>query len=458
MATDTELYRVAIRTDRDEIDLCLSAHIPIRHLMNGITEALTTADTSSLQVHSIDMVLSRPGADPFDISQSLAQCGVCTGDVLNLLPKAPQHSSLPSDIYSAVSDVVRSVSRQWPPYAIKTVFAVISCWSLALAGVLMTQFMLTLSEHRHTGLAAIAIITSEIALVLAALWQRSYHLNTAIILAFMAIALAAIGGWFLVPHGFHSGNALLSSSTAALTALLTAHFIHCRTLLFNVISGILGATALVTCGAVLTWWPISACGPLLIIGASVILTAAVSLAHHRLKVSITDPVDDAVIAHTKTAHTYLNTVVMTSSGIAALGGILTLACTAPTWSVIGLMTASSVVLLCRTIEHHDTYRRMSLFAATLISITTLLLCGATTMIIHTGWLCGILTTIAIAASGLAYTVHTSHTPGVQDTWNTSFHHGVRRIIKLLDFIATAAIIPLGLQALDLLSFVYHIVP
>ncbi|WP_445168958.1 EsaB/YukD family protein [Mycolicibacterium sp. Dal123E01] len=361
-----ETCLVSIRTGDREVDLALPAHLPIVELMPSVVDLIGSDDVTSNDVH-----LARVGGGVLDPAAALAQHGIRDGELLLLTPASAQESPVARfDTGSSVVEVVTGLTHPLTWVTRGRAGRIIVCWCAAM--------MMLLMYPGHPGLS-----------------------------------------------GF-----LLMMSAISATSLLAWRLLDCAPLVFLPLAAVTMAGAATTVGAVAGWWPTTAAGPLLVMGALGTLVASARWSVRCSGLAAADLSDTELEDRTTAAHHRLTQLILTAAPAAALGAVITAATTlrpAVAAVFIGIVGAA---LLLQSRRLADRYHVAALVLSCGISATALVGLCAIKVPSSGPWLCA-----ALLAAGAG---------AVWLPWRLSA--AARRVIAVLDLAVSATVVPAAAAA------------
>lgn len=400
MAATAESCRVSIRTADRDIDLTLSAHLPLRDLLPAVVDTIGAETASDLT--GCDLRLSHPVTGPLDSAQSLAHSGVRDGELLILSEVRPVRRQPESDPCAAVAAAVSAHHRPWRPATSQAAAVVITWWAMLICAVLLGRPVVASQTGRHI----IPTAATSALVLLAALIFRRRDTARPIVAGFAlgASGFAGLAGWLAVPEGQRMANAALAMSACAAAAAAASRVCDCAATILVSLSAVSASGAVLTLGTVLHWWPTLVCGPILACGWLTVLAMAPRLAARASRLSAADPVDEVLRIRALIAHRHLTTVVVTASGGAALGCLMTALTTPRSPASTGFIATVAASLLLRTRTDVDCGRAIALAIGAGLAATTLLGTAAASGVDLTPWLCGALA--VVCAVGIRLTSQT----------------------------------------------------
>lgn len=440
MAATVELCRVSIRTINQDVDLALPAHLPLRELLPAVVDVIVaeTGEPCS-DLAGRELRLSHPVGGPLDSAQSLAQSGICDGELLILSAITPPPTQPESDTCAVVAATVDSARRSWHAATSQAAAVVIICWSAVVAAALLGWPAFAPQAPRY-----VVPTTAAGALVLLSAWvfqRRGATLAVAAGLGVGTSGFAALAGWLAVPGGPGVANSALAMSACAAAALVASRVCGSAAAVLLSVCSVSVSGAVLALGAVLQWWPTAATGPILASCWLAVLAMAPRLAARTTRLSASDAVDETLTTRTLLAHQRLTAVVVTASGGAALGCLLTAVTTPRSPASVGFVAAVAAALVLRTRIHVEVRRSIALAIGAGLASTTLLGAAVSANPTLAPWLCGVL------AVGCAVGIRLTSGSGCRPS------AGARRALRALDFATAAAVAPLGCWAIGVFGAV-----
>ncbi|OYN79190.1 EsaB/YukD family protein [Mycolicibacterium sphagni] len=420
MAPTGEMCHVSICTGDREVDVMLPAQLPIAELMPAVVDLVGGVDVDGADPH-----LARVGGEMLDPAATLAQQAVPDGDLLILTASV---RAVPAPRFDASTAVVAVVDGLTPaPWPGTRAGWVVLGWVAAILVSLLGRGLLDANDVRHPAVAAAAASVSLAGAVAVQRAQRDQR--CAVGLAVLAAVFAGLTGalnclgspW---PPGF-----LLALSAVSSTSLLAWRLLDCAPLVFLPLAGVAMAAAAATAGAVANWWPAAAVGPMLGMGAIVVLAVSTTVAVLGCGLSAADLCDTELDTRTATAHRRLTGLVVAASAAAALGTILAAATTPRPLVAAGFIATVATALLLQTSRHNCPHHVAALTISAGGAVTSLIWLSAAEVPASTPWLCGGLLVVAFGAAWSG-----RHWPG-------KLRPVARRMISLFDLAVGAIVVP-----------------
>ena len=323
-----------------------------------------------------ELRLSRPVGGPLDATRSLAQSGVIDGELLIVADDPAPRPQPAFDTCAAVAKEVRSARNTW---------------------------------------------------------------RSGSTLAAAAPGFAALAGWLAVPAGPAVAKAALAMSACAVGALAASRVCAAAAVVLRSLCAVSASGATLSLAAAMHWCPAAATGPMLASGWLVVLSTAPRLVARRMRLSASDPVDDALTARTLIAHGRLTATVTTAASGAVLGSLMTALTTPRSPASTGLLAVVAAILLLRMRIHLEAHRCAALAAGGILVSTLLLGTAATVAPTLVPWVFAALAIGFVAAAPLAGV--TTWPPGA----------ALRRVASAAEFAAAAAVAPLTCWAIGLFT-------
>lgn len=445
-----DLARVTVISPTRRIDLALPGSATVGEVLPHVVrfsghEGSTTGDP----VHS--WVLQRLGEDPLDPNRLVSALGIRDGEILHLRQR---QATMPDAAFDDVVDAVATSTNtqpSWRPvHSRRTALAVLS---LVLLGL---PLLLTLSRPGPLVSATtlgLALATGLAAVLLSRAFDRP---AVAVVLAWLCVALAGTGGWFLlgtVEIGLHAltacGFLLLASGTMALGTAIRPHAfaavaVTSLLLILTSVAAVLPPgrpveVAAVAVAVLLGVTPLlpGLCYRLARVAMPNLPTSAEELARDD------QPVQSDIVARAVAADRILAALLFaTSVGATVLSVVLVLD---GRWSALALAGAAGLALLLRARAFVGLAQRLVVLLSGLVVTTATVLRLA--LMVQDGLLLTVVgTTVVVALTvALGYYAAQMYNRFVSPVWG--------RFGDILEWIAIMAIIPLVLAVLDLYQLV-----
>ena len=408
-----EMCRVSIRSAHRDIDLALSADLPLCELMP------TVLDVVGEDARGSEVRLARTDGDVLDAVRSLAQCGVCDGDLL-ILTAVPEPARQPEfDLCDAVADAVGRTDPGRSARRLPTATVAV-LWSGAAVAVLLGRNAFDAAAG-STGAGCAAVIS---ALAGAVVLRRDPSL--AVTLGVVAAALAGLTAQLAVPAlpGF-----LLAMSAVSATSLIAWRLLDCGTGAFVPIAGVTMALAAVLLVEVLGWLSPAGVGPILSTAALAVLAGAPRLAARLSGLSASGWPDD-VECRAAGARRNLSWIVTAATGASALGALVTAVLTARPLEASAFIATVAAILLLRSRTHPDPCRGAALVIGAGIAASAVIGLVAVRAPWASTWLCG----LAIAGAAVAIALGRA---------DLSLSPTADRVMSVVEYAAGAAVTPLA---------------
>jgi type VII secretion integral membrane protein EccD len=420
MAPTGEMCHVSICTGDREVDVMLPAQLPIAELMPAVVDLVGGVDVDGADPH-----LARVGGEMLDPAATLAQLAVPDGDRLILTASV---RAVPAPRFDASTAVVAVVDGLTPaPWPGHWAARVVLGWVAAILVSLLGRGLLDANDVRHPAVAAAA---ASVSLAGAVAVQRAHRdQRCAVGLAVLAAVFAGLTGALACLGSPWPPSFLLALSAVSATSLLAWRLLDCAPLVFLPLAGVAMAAAAATVGAVADWWPAAAVGPMLGMGAIVVLAVSTTVAVLGSGLSAAGLCDNELDTRTATAHRRLTALVVAASAAAGLGAILAAATTPRPLVAAGFIATVATGLLLQTSRHNCPYHVAALAISAGCAVTSLIWLSAAEVPASTPWLCGGLLVVAFGAAWSG-----RHRPG-------KLRPAARRMISLLDLAVGAIVVP-----------------
>lgn len=247
----TGYSRVTVLSGARRVDLALPNALPISDVM---PQLLRFCEPEERPSQPAAWTLGRIGGGNISLTQSLAECGVLDGDVLELRSsEAPRRPAYVEDVRDAVEDVADRGGGQWRTSTTLS-------FLLAVAALAAVSLPLLPYTRRVGDLGVVLSAVLLAAGAVAAAWWAGPRVHPYVPAALVGVGCfwAGLGGWLVAAWLGWSGPAVVV--TALLVALATA--IAARLLTESAIPHLAGlsfvaATAIVTAVAHAFWLPLS---------------------------------------------------------------------------------------------------------------------------------------------------------------------------------------------------------
>ncbi|HTY27786.1 MAG TPA: EsaB/YukD family protein, partial [Mycobacterium sp.] len=257
-----EMCRVSIRSVHREADLAVFAHLPLCELMPSVAAMLGD------DVDGQDVRLGRVDGDVLDPAQSLAQSGVCDGEVLILTTAAERTAQSNFDLCDAVAQAVMRADPREPATHLP-VATVAALWSAVAVAALLVRCVV------GPAIGGVGIGCAGMASALAGALMVRRHRNMSTTLGLVGSAFAGLTALLAVPAlpGF-----LLAMSAVSATSLGLWRILGFGTRMFLPLSGATMAAAAASLPVALEWLPTQYAGPILTTASVAILAVSPRLA------------------------------------------------------------------------------------------------------------------------------------------------------------------------------------
>lgn len=443
-----DLSRVTVISPTRRIDLALPGAATLGEILpNIIRFSGYEGGSPNEAVHQ--WVLQRFGEDPLDVTKLVSQLEIRDGETLHL---RQLEATMPDAAFDDVVDAVASSTSTRPSWTAK------HSQRMALGvgtTVIVLVPLLLLLVTRQTGVAVITLGLAVATAIAASLSSRAFGRPTvASALGWQSVALAGIGGWFLLGGVDSSirtlsavGLVLLLSGVMALatrvntyafvTVAIAALLIVISALIAVLLPGHVLDIAAVTMAAMLVVTPLlpNLCYRLARVAMPNLPTSAEELSQDNT------PVQSDIVSRALSADRLLGALLTTSVIVATLAAVPVLA--ANTWRSGLLCLAVSLALLLRARAFVGLTQRLVLLlggcAIGLATVAELLtkLDGPVRIVV--GVALAVLLTVVLAQYAASFASRQ-----ISPFWG--------RIADIVEWLALMAIIPLLLWNLDLFAY------
>ena len=435
--SDPGLCRVSVHAGAAVVDLALPSGMPVAALLPPIVDILKAHGVSDLVGARYQLTI--PGTATLDSSMTLAQNGVCDGDLLVVSRSAtPLPAFRHDDVAEAVSETLNG--RTSSPSRIRRVrrlSAALAAGSLTGIGDLaLIRNTFTANAEGHLGeTAGIAALVAFVAAMTATLARRAYRDAMAgLTLSLIATAFAATAGFLAVPGAPGLPNVLLAAAAAAVAAALAMRVSDCGESTLTTVSCFATLVAVATFGGVATGAPlyvVGAVSTLVSLGLlGVAAHAAVVLAGLSPKQAGFATAVCDLGAKALRADAWLSTLLAAFSSLAAIGAIVTVLAGTPRSGCTAFAAATGALLLLRA-NSADTNRNLVCVIGAVVAIGTTFGLTAIRAPEHGPWIAAGTTLAVAAAVYLGFVA-----PGI------SFSPIARKSIELLECLVLIAMVPL----------------
>lgn len=460
VSSEADVSRVTIIAPNRRVDLALPGEATLGELLPGIVRfAGFEGATPTEAVHT--WVLQRVGEDPLDPNQLVTGLNIRDGEMLHLRHR---ENAMPDAAFDDVVDAVNTtVSKRpsWQPrHSQRFTIALITVLVTLLPALLLIIGTRSVYPDERAGFAqlvAIGMLTAAVAceVVAIVLSRAAGRYAVATTFAWLAIALAGVGGWFILGDAdlairivMVSALTLVMAATGALAAAVTVmglFTVGLTAALMLIVSSIATLLAPGTSHAVL------AIVMVLILSFTPSLpTLSYQVAQIALPVLPTnaegiladqEPVQGDIVQRAIQADKLLAAFLGASSAVMVMTGLPLLL--EPTWWRIGLLAATSLALVLRARSFVGLTQRLSLLlGGTILGLATL---AAMASKVGLGPIqAAIIALIMIVAiTVLAYYASVSYAKVPSPVWG--------RWGDVIEWISVIAVLPLLLGVLDLYS-------
>lgn len=437
--TGAGLRRVVVHADSCQVDMALSATLPIGSLIPPIVDILQAQAGHRVHPVAIAHQLSLPGDIALDPSKTLAQLMVHDGSTLILTSSStvlmpPRFD----DLAEAVSVSLAATTRPWTRRTAQLIGA-LAASALASTSAAILIGTACDSNGLRRGSAAMAAAAALVALLAAVATYRVFSDVTAgLTLGLVACGFAAVAGLLAVPGGLGAPQALLATAATATSAAIMRTTGCCVAMFtalacFASIGSAASAVGAVTAAPLPVIGAASAAISLMLIEASA--PAAMMLANLSSRVASESTPHD-LGARAIRADAWLTSLVAALCAAAALGAVGAAAGALAAGSRprlgIAFATLTGGVLLLRARAHPDLARSVPLLVAGTATLSATLVVAAVAYPQHLLYLAVASTALAAAALCLGFLTQTM-----------TFSPVCRRSIELLEYLALAAVVPLA---------------
>ena len=419
------------------VDLALPSGMPVAALLPPIVDILRAHGVSGLTGARYHLTI--PGTATLDSSMTLAQNGICDGDLLFMSRSAtPPPAIRYDDVAEAVSETLNGrTSSPSQSRRVTRLSAALAAGSLTCIGDLaLVRNTFTADAEGHLGATAgIAALVAFVAAITATLAQRAYRDAMAgLTLSLIATAFAATAGFLAVPGAPGLPNVLLAATAAAVAASLAMRVSDCGESTLTAVSGFAALVAVAAFAGVATGAPlyvVGAVSALVSLGLlGVAAHAAVVLAGLSPKPAGSDTAVDDVSAKALRADAWLSTLLAAFSSMAALGAIVTILAGTPRSGCTAFAAATGALLLLRA-NSADRNRNLVCVITAVVAIGTTFGLAAIRAPEHGPWITAGTTLAVAAAVYLGFVA-----PGI------SFSPIARKSVELLECLVLIAMVPL----------------
>lgn len=425
---------MTVHADGTQVDLTLPMAMPIAALLPAIADVMGITGVGESPHHGRPAAgaaqpfrLSLPGAAALESSKTLAQHHIRDGMLL-LLTRTAVKAPAPrfDDPAELVSTTVRATAQPWTPAAARLT-AVLTAGGLAGIGVVLAAR----SHSAATG--GVAAAGAGCALVGAMVASRGYRdTGAALALGLLALGLAAVAGFIIVPGAPGAPGLLLGATAATAVGVLVGQVTGCDGPAVTALCCLSALVAAAALAVVLTGASIQVAGAVstvasigLLHAASRISIAAVGLGHPRQPGTGTGAVR---------AHRLLTGLVAGLAALAVLGVLGTAAGVyasgTPRFGGVVLGTAGGIALLLQTRSHADRSQIIALVAAGITALGGSFVAAAAAAPQQAAWLGAAAGAFAAATLRLGFA-----TPALPPS--------ARRAVDLLEYLVLAALVPLA---------------
>ncbi len=432
------LRRVSVYADSAQVDLVLSAAMPIETLIPAIVDILTARSGFGAQPMTVRYRLSLPGDVALEPSKTLAQNGIRDGATL-ILTSSSTELTAPrfDDTAEGVSISVTAAMRPWTRQTARLTGALLTVWLAGAGAAVLMRTAFDTNGARHTGGAGVAAAVGFIALLSAVIAHHGFRDTTAgLTLGLVATGFIALAGLLVVRGALGAPGALLAMTAAAVSAA-SLRVIGCCAVVFTAVCCFATAAAVATLVAAVSAVPLQAiaAGSAAISLALVEASAPASIMLAGLSPQLSSE-PQSVNTKAMRASTWLTGLVAGFSASAALGAIGVAGAPYPAGSSrslgIAFATVTGGALLLRSRAHHDLARSVPLVVSGIVTLSVALVIAAATYPQHALQVAAGLTVLAAAALCLGLITHA-----------IAFSPIARRSTELLEYLALAVIAPLA---------------
>jgi type VII secretion integral membrane protein EccD len=431
--------RISIDAESARVDLVLSASTPTGLLIPPIVDILARKGDLRAGSRAIRYQLSIPGGAALDPSKTLSQLSIRDGAII-LLTSSSIELMDPTfdDEAEAVSASVATMQRHWTPRRARLAGSLITVWLACVTATVLIRHAFDAGGTNRTGCAGVAAAVCLLSLLAASFAYRFYRESSiGITLGGLAASFAALAGLLVVPGGLGAPNALLAAAASA-TVAAAMRVMSSHAVVFTALVALTATGATASAVAAITAIPPQAIGAAVAALSLALLEASapMSIILARLSPSATDPDSDSLPTKAIRAHAWLTSLIVAFSASAALGAIS--AALAPFRSgelrFPGLLfaTVAGCVLLLRARAHPDLSRSIPLIICGVATFSAVLVATAAAYPRCAAHTAAVSTMLGAAALCLAL---------ISDA--TTVSPVGRRSVELLEYLAFAVVIPLG---------------
>ncbi len=422
------LCRLSIQHGPHTVDLALPNEAPVGVLLPSIVDLV---DRSGVAVNEgRHWHLSRVGEERLDTALSLHDNAIRDGELL-LLTATPTSAPkwIQDDPWHAAVD---AADTRCTPTRVAAIAAYLCTAALGATALVWSGVVTHATSHVITGVAI------AIAAAFGAVAVRRAHPDPilCVTLSVIAVVFAAAAGFLAVPDGPSTANSLLAAAVACSTSVLLLRLTRCGAVCLTAVATFAALTSVGSaCGV--TWTlPVATTGAALSSLSLGTLAVAARLAIAAAGLAPATSGDDGLPSATPraaAAHTTLTSLVIGSSGAAALGAALVVSdCVDdgrmwPIGSAFAVVVGLAMVLRARA--HIDICRRTALIVGGMGAIAS----GGGLVVVslpgQANWVCLIAVAVGLSVLGgrLGATVNPL----------------VHRTVEVSEYVALAAVVPLA---------------
>ncbi|MGY4712473.1 EsaB/YukD family protein [Mycolicibacterium sp. CBM1] len=423
MTVTDAVCRVSIRTDDHDLDLDVSAHLPIRDLLPAVVDLIEGHHVTGRDFH-----IRRVCGPRLDPARTLSQYDVRDGEVLILTTAPLSVPAQPGDECDALAAAVAAAAEVVPPWAprIRRVLRWgLLCWAVLGLAAVLGRPLLDGHAARYPVCSAAAALLAAVAAVVVA--RREPAGCGAPALGVSAVAFAGVTGWLATPDAaVLSGFALAASATAA-AALVLWRVLNCAPGIFLPLAGAALPASAASVGAMVSWWPGAVAGPALAACALAALVGAPRLVALGVAFSSAATISER-----------LTVVVSGAAAAMSTGVVLTALTTQRHAAAAAFGAAAAGAAALRVRSHREPYLAAALALSAAIAAMCVIAMSVSATPATAPWICATLLSVAGAAIW----------PG--NVVRQLFSSTPRQAIAILDLTVTAAIVPLACAAAGVL--------
>jgi type VII secretion integral membrane protein EccD len=332
------------------------------------------------------------------------------------------------------------MQRHWTPQRARLFGSLVTVWLACVTATVLTRHAFDAGGANRTSCAGVAAAISLLSLVVASIAYRIYREpSIGVALGGVATGFAALAGLLAVPSGVGAPNALLAAAASA-TVAAAMRVMSSHAVAFTALVAVTATGATASAVAAITAIAPQAIGAAVAALSLALLEASapMSIILTRLSPSATDPASDSLPTKAIRAHAWLTSLIVAFSTSAALGAIT--AAIAPFRSgeprLPGFLfaTATGCVLLLRARTHRDLSRCITLIICGVATFSTVLVATAAAYprcAVH------------IAAASMMLGAAALCLALISDA--TTVAPVGRRSVELLEYLAFAVVVPLGVE-------------